>query len=242
MIDREKYDRLIETLDRLVCQAPVNASFGQHGQIVPGKSGHRLNRRIFKEQFEAFFFREGPGTLEVPLLFVYPEVDSELLADLHQQPIGRYVTHFNPGNKNRAHNISLSAKAIDSHVVFPNKIFSFNEVVGKRTPEKGYKRAPIIVKGEYAEDIGGGICQVSSTLFNAVDRAGLHIVRRYSHSKRVPYVPPGRDATVSWYGPDFCFQNKYRQPILIRARQSGGSLIVTLYSSEGIRDQPRKVP
>lgn len=91
-----------------------------------------------------------------------------------------------------------------------------------RTPDKGYMKAPVIVRGELSEGVGGGICQVSSTLFNAVDRAGLEIVQRYSHSRRVPYVPPGRDATVSWGGPDLRFQNKYNQPVLIRAKQHGG--------------------
>ncbi len=102
--------------------------------------------------------------------------------------------------------------------------------------------APIIVKGEFSEDIGGGICQVSSTLFNAADNAGLSIVERYSHSRSVPYVPPGRDATVSWYGPDLRFQNKYNQPILIRAKQYGGSIAVALYSSDVINTEPRKIP
>ena len=83
---------------------------------------------------------------------------------------------------------------------------------------------------------------MSSTLFNAVDRAGLRIIERYSHSRHVSYVPPGRDATVSWYGPDFRFQNKYNQPILIRAKQYGGSMVVTLHSSDMINYSSKKVP
>lgn len=152
------------------------------------------------------------------------------------------MTYFNSSNKSRSHNISLSAKAIDNHVVFPNETFSFNQVVGMRTRNKGYKSAPIIVKGELSEGVGGGICQVSSTLFNAVDRAGLQIVQRYSHTRSVPYVPPGRDATVSWGGPDFRFQNQYNQPILIRAKRYGGSMIITLYSSDVINSKLRKIP
>jgi vancomycin resistance protein YoaR len=100
----------------------------------------------------------------------------------------------------------------------------------------------VIVRGEYAEDIGGGICQVSSTLFNAVDNAGLKIVQRFSHSRHVPYIPPGRDATVSWYGPDFEFKNMYNQPILIQARTIGNLLVIKLYSSEVIEYKPKKVP
>ena len=161
------------------------------GRIVPGKVGYSLSRKGFKEQFYAYFYGDGPSTIEVPELNVYPKVDSELLSHIRTQRIGQYVTYFNSGNKSRTHNISLAAKAIDNHVVFPNETFSFNKVVGMRTPDKGYMKAPVIVRGELSEGVGGGICQVSSTLFNAVDRAGLEIVQRYSHSRRVPYVPPG---------------------------------------------------
>ncbi len=84
----------------------------------------------------------------------------------------------------------MAAEAIDNHVVFPGESFSFNETVGERTKEKGYQRAPVIIEGELAEDIGGGICQVSSTLYNAVDIDGMEIVERYSHSRSVPYVRP----------------------------------------------------
>src|SRR5690606_24482567 len=112
--------------------------------------------------------------------------------------IGQYVTYYNSRNKNRSHNISLAAKSINNYVLFPGEVFSFNKVVGQRTISKGYMRAKVIVRGEFSEGIGGGICQVSSTLYNAADHAGLKIMQRYSHSRSVPYVPPGRDATVNW--------------------------------------------
>ncbi|MGN9863837.1 VanW family protein [Bacillus swezeyi] len=242
MIDDEKYSQFIERLDQQVYQAPKNAEINDSGRIVPGKIGYRLYRQAFKEKFYAYFFGRGPSKVEAPELNIYPKVDSELLAHIRTQQIGQYVTYFNSGNKSRSHNISLAVHAIDNHVVFPNETFSFNQVVGMRTQDKGYMRAPIIVKGELSEGVGGGICQVSSTLFNAVDRAGLKIVQRYSHSRRVPYVPSGRDATVSWGGPDFRFQNKYNQPVLIRAKQSGGSMVVTLYSSDVVNKELRKVP
>ena len=94
--------------------------------------------------------------------------------------------------------------------------------------------AKIIVRGEFSEGIGGGICQISSTLFNAVDRAGLTIIERYSHSRSVPYVPHGRDATVNWGGPDFSFRNNYNQPILIRAQALPGRVYISISSSDVI--------
>ncbi|WP_261178638.1 VanW family protein [Anaerobacillus sp. CMMVII] len=156
--------------------------------------------------------------------------------------IGQYITYFNQRRKGRVQNIKLASEAINNHVVFPGEVFSFNQVVGQRTFEKGYLPAPVIIKGRVYRDFGGGICQVSSTLFNAVDRAGVQIVQRYSHSKRVPYVPPGRDAQVSWYGADFSFKNIHNQPLLIRAKVYGGSLLITIHSSDVINFKSRNVP
>ncbi|MGD6830696.1 VanW family protein [Sutcliffiella halmapala] len=242
MINDSKYEGFIETLDQKIFRAPQNAVINDQGGIAPEKVGYKLNRRAFKERFYEYFYSNGPVEMEVPLSEIYPKVDSELLANIRIKQIGQYVTYFNSYNKSRSHNIFLAAEAIDNHVIFPNETFSFNKVVGKRTLEKGYLRAPIIVRGELSEGIGGGICQVSSTLFNAADSAGLKIVERYSHSRNVPYVPSGRDATVSWYGPDFRFQNQYNQPILIRAKRYGGTMIVKLYSSDVINYEPRVVP
>ncbi|MFT8319699.1 MAG: VanW family protein [Bacillus sp. (in: firmicutes)] len=242
MINEEKYKQFINKLNQQISQAPINAKINDQGNIIPEKKGYILNKQQFMEQFYEYFFGKGASTIEVPKMEVYPKVDSELLSNIRVQRIGQYVTSFNANNKNRSHNISLAANAIDNYVIFPNETFSFNQVVGMRTTKEGYMRAPIIVKGEFSEGIGGGICQVSSTLFNAVDRAGLKIVQRYSHSRRVSYVPSGRDATVSWYGPDFRFQNKFNQPILIRAKGDKGRMVVTLYSSEIINYKSRNVP
>ncbi|QGH37052.1 hypothetical protein GI584_18410 [Gracilibacillus salitolerans] len=242
VIDEDIYIQFIKELEQEMYQEPVDAKINNNGVIVPGKVGYKLHRQKFKELFYSYFFKTGSTRIEAPVLNIHPNVDSELLADIRTQQIGQYITYFNTNNKERSHNVSLSAEAINNHVVFPGKTFSFNEVVGKRTEEKGYLPAPEIVKGELTEGIGGGICQVSSTLFNAVDRAGVQIMERYSHSKKVPYVPPGRDATVSWYGPDFTFKNNYNQPLLIRSKTVNGKVIIEIYSSDLVEYTPRKVP
>lgn len=242
IIDNKKYQLFLNQLDAKISNPPVNAKLDKHGNIIPEQTGIGINRPAFTEQIYSYFYNNYPGSIEVPMVTVYPNVDSELLSDIRTMRIGRYVTSFNPGNKNRSTNIQLATEAINNTVVFPGETFSFNKVVGRRTEAKGYQRAKVIVRGEYSEDIGGGICQVSSTLFNAVDNAGLEVVQRFSHSRDVPYIPPGRDATVSWYGPDFGFKNNYNQPVLIRSRTLGNLLIITLYSSEGINYLPRKIP
>lgn len=236
------FDKLREAVEQSVLQQPRNALIGANGQIVPEQLGKKLDRAAFEDRFSSYFYGSGPLTIEAPVKPLYPKVDSELLAFIREKPIGQYVTYFNARNKNRTHNIALASKAIDSQVVFPFEKFSFNQAVGIRNTAKGYLRAPIIVRGELAEDIGGGICQVSSTLFNAVDRAGLRIVQRYSHSRHVRYVLPGRDATVSWGGADFVFQNQYNQPVLVRTFVGAGRIVVSLYSSEAIEYHPKEVP
>jgi vancomycin resistance protein YoaR len=243
LINLEKMNMLLEQLDKQYGVTPENAKIDISGSIVPEKIGSKVHRQVFTERFFTYYFSNKTlGQIEVPMISVYPRVDSELLGNIHTKRIGRYVTTFNPSNKTRTNNIKLAVHAINNQVVFPGETFSFNKVVGKRTEAKGYLRAKVIIRGEFSEDIGGGICQVSSTLFNAVDNAGLQIVQRFSHSRKVPYIPPGRDATVSWYGPDFVFKNKYNQPVLIQARTFGHMLIIKLYSSDVIEFKPRIVP
>jgi vancomycin resistance protein YoaR len=242
LVDEAKMEQLVKRIERQVYQAPVNAIIDEQGRIVSEQPGRQLYRNAFIRDFYSSFYGSDQTVLKVPFQMIYPRVDAELLSHLREKRIGHYATYFNSGNRNRSHNITLAAKAIDNYVVFPGETFSFNKVVGQRTKEKGYREAPVIVRGELAEGIGGGICQVSSTLFNAVDRAGLHIVKRYSHSRHVPYVPPGRGATVSWYGPDFQFQNKYGYPVLIRARSYHGQMVISIHSFEDVEYKPRHVP
>ncbi|MFJ7681197.1 VanW family protein [Peribacillus butanolivorans] len=242
MMDVDKYNQLIEKIDSQVYQEPVNATIDKNGNILPGRVGYKLYHQAFKEQFFSFLYGRREQKVEVPLLAIHPKVDNELLAQIRVNKIGEYRTYFNVNNKNRYNNISLATEAINNYVVFPGEKFSFNQAVGKRTVNKGYLPARVIVKGEFSEGVGGGICQVSSTLYNAIDNAGLKTIQRYSHTRHVPYVPPGRDATVSWYGPDFSFKNKYNQPILIRATTQEGTVSIRVYSSEMINNKTRKVP
>lgn len=242
LMDMQKMEPILDKLARLTYRPPHNAVIGRQGNIVQEQNGIRLDRDRLCSLIEAYFYEGSPQTVELPVLPIHPKVDGELLSSVREKQIGGYVTYYNASNRKRAHNIALAAKAIDSAVVFPGEVFSFNETVGARTRDKGYERATVIVRGELAEDIGGGICQVSSTLFNAIDRAGLQVVQRYSHSRRVAYVPSGRDATVSWGGPDFVFLNRYNQPVLIRAFAGNGALYVTVYSPDDLVPEPRQVP
>ncbi|XID94782.1 VanW family protein [Paenibacillaceae bacterium WGS1546] len=237
-----KAEALADRMDKAAFQPPQNAYLDVRGAVVPEARGYKLDRKKFMERFYGYVIEGEPAAMELPRRVVYPRVDSELLISIKEKMIGRYTTYYNPNNKNRSHNISLASEAINNRYVFPGETFSFNETVGERTSQRGYQRAKVIVRGEVSEGIGGGICQISSTLFNAADRAGMEIVQRYTHSRHVPYVPPGRDATVSWYGPDFVFKNPYDRPILIRSFAHHGTATILIYSAEEIDFKPREVP
>ena len=136
------------------------------------------------------------------------------------ETVGTYTTTFDSPKSARGKNIKLAAEKIDRIILEPGQEFSFNEAIGPASKAQGFKLAKIFVKGEEHEGYGGGICQVSSTLYNAVLEAGLDITERHEHSKDVHYVPDGRDATASHGGIDFKFINNYTCPIVIRAYTS----------------------
>ncbi len=151
--------------------------------------------------------------------------------------IGSYTTKTT-SNSVRNKNIQLAAKALNGTVLKPGQEFSFNETVGQRTEAKGYGGAPAYNNGEVVQEVGGGVCQVSTTLYNAVFRAGLTSTYRRSHTFAPTYVTPGMDATVSWPGPDYQFVNNSDYPIGIRASYSDQSLTVSIY---GVRILPEGV-
>ena len=127
------------------------------------------------------------------------------------------VTNASSSNSNRLTNIRLALASINGTLLQPGEEFSFNEVVGKRTSERGYKVATAYNAGEVTEELGGGICQVSTTLFNAVVKSDLQVTERHNHSIPVTYVDKGKDAAVSWGAQDLQFVNNSDEPVYIVA-------------------------
>lgn len=238
LVDEQNLNQLITIIQTKTFIAPTNAYIDETGSVIEGVSGVQLDKQLFRILFYESFYQGKTGELEVPLQTVHPKVTAELLAEIYDENINRFQTFYAESSKERAHNIKLSTEAIDNKIIFPGEIFSFNKIVGERTVEKGYQKATVIVKGEFSEDIGGGICQVSSTLFNAVLMNNIQILERYSHSRAVPYVPPGKDAAVSWWGPDFVFKNNNAFPILIKAKANNGVLDIKLYARSDENPEP----
>lgn len=131
--------------------------------------------------------------------------------------LNSYTTYFDGKNEARSHNIRLAASLINGTVLQNGDIFSFNKTVGQRTSERGFKRAAIIENGEFVEGVGGGVCQVSTTLYNAALLSGCRIVEYHPHSLAVSYVPPSRDAMVSGTFFDLRFKNSTGSTVYIKA-------------------------
>ncbi len=166
----------------------------------------------------------------IPLKITVPNVTinnigSEAFPDL----LATYSSSFNAKNTNRTTNIRLASNKIDGTVLMPGDTFSYNKTVGQRTAAAGFKTAGVYSGGQVTTGIGGGICQVSSTLYNSVLLSNLDIVERYNHGFNPGYVPAGRDATVSWGGPDFKFKNSRNYPIKIVSTVSGGTITTKIF-------------
>lgn len=170
-----------------------------------------------------------PGeTVEIAAVIEYPEVTAEELeAVLFRDVLGEARTEVK-GTAARKSNVKLSAESINGYVMNSGDVFSYNGVVGQRTAARGYKPAPAYVQGETVDEIGGGICQTSSTLYLACLRGNLEITERYAHRYIPTYIAPGMDATVSWGGPDYKFTNDTSYPIKIVTSYENGYLTVKL--------------
>jgi vancomycin resistance protein YoaR len=144
--------------------------------------------------------------------------------------VASYQTFYG-GEPNRIHNVQLVAHLVDKHVIAPGETFSFNGATGARTEDKGFREAPVIINGELKTGLGGGVCQVSTTVFNAAYEAGLPIVSRTNHALYISHYPQGRDATVNYPDTDLKFTNDTGHWILLRTWVGSSSLTVALYGT-----------
>ena len=149
--------------------------------------------------------------------------------------LSTYTTRYDAGNVSRSTNLAVACKKINGYVVAPGEVFSYNKVLGKRTSENGYKEAAVYVAGGVENGLGGGICQISTTLYNSVVLANLGIEERHNHSYTTTYSEPGRDATVAYGSLDFKFKNTRKYPIKIEAYIKSGVATVSIY---GIKEDP----
>lgn len=169
------------------------------------------------------------NTATISITHTQPEITTDMLkAKMYTGTLATYSTRYSTSAVNRSKNVELATKRINGTVLLPGDVFSYNGVVGSRTTANGFFNAPVYENGKSVDGIGGGVCQVSTTLYSAVLYADLEIVQRQNHSMTVGYVPLGQDATVVDGAIDFQFKNNTDTPVRIDASASGGTIKITL--------------
>lgn len=241
---------------------PVEPRFrwtGRRGTVIAGRAGRRLDAAASQARVEAalalpewqaaaaksivegvtldaWMARQEPLSVGLLLPSVPPRVTKADLTALTTE-LAHFSTGFRTGERDRAHNIRLAASAIDGVILLPGDVFSYNRVVGRRTRDRGYRMAPQIVDGELVPGVGGGVCQVSTTLYNAVLLADLEIVERRHHQIPVRYVPSGRDATVADGYLDLRFRNRLGRPVALAMTTEGSRLVARVIGAPEYRRQ-----
>ena len=224
-------------LSKRVDRKPEDATWAIHSSnrisVVPDKPGYLLDvPRSATAVLQAALVTE--PTLRSAKLIVERANADRSTADAQAMQIRGLVASYQTfygGEPNRIHNVQLVAHLVDGHVIAPGAVFSFNEATGARTADKGFKEAPVIINGELQTGLGGGVCQVSTTVFNAAYEAGLPIVSRTNHALYISHYPQGRDATVNYPDVDLKFINDTGHWLLLRTWVGSSSLTVALYGT-----------
>lgn len=241
LMDFEPYEVSVELsetpqidIDKIAEQVigdPVSATVSKEDgkTIIPEKVGVQFD----VEEARTIIGDGSAASYEIPVTTTAAKVTAEKLEEvLFRDTLASCSTSLNEGNVPRTNNVRLASAAINDTILNPGEEFSYNNVVGERTTERGYQSAGAYSGNEIIDEVGGGVCQPSSTLYMAVLRADLEVTQRVNHSFTVAYTPLGEDATVSWGGPDFCFKNDTDYPIKILAEQSNGQLTMTIVGTK----------
>jgi vancomycin resistance protein YoaR len=224
-------------LAKRVDKRPVDADWavGKSGiRVIPDQPGHVLDvPRSAKAVLRAALVT-APEQLRTATLIVERASADRTTAEARAMNIKGLVASYQTfygGEANRIHNVQLVSHLVDKHVIAPGETFSFNGATGARTEDKGFLVAPVIINGELKTGLGGGVCQVSTTVFNAAYEAGLPIVSRTNHALYISHYPQGRDATVNYPDTDLKFTNDTGHWLLLRTWVGSSSLTVALYGT-----------
>ena len=228
VVEKKAEEIDIEKISQEISCEPENAYLSKSPlEVHADKNGIALAISI--EEAKAIL-AEDKEEYEIPLTITKAEIQvSDLGEDAFPNLLGTCTTNYDASNINRNNNLMLAAEKINGTIVNPGETFSYNQAVGQRTIAAGFKEAKAYANGKVVLDVGGGICQLSSTLYNSVLLTNLEIVERRSHYFKTSYLPAGRDATVSWGSVDFKFKNNRNYPIKIVATAKDGVVKVDIY-------------
>lgn len=218
----------IDEIYKNIYKKPVGAYFTTNPYVVyPSSTGLDFDISIEEAKGIISNYQE---EYNIPLKVLYPNVTTNQIGnEAFPDELSSFKTSYTTSGYSRSTNIELAAQKLNDVVIMPGETFSFNQTVGQRTKSAGFKEATAYSNGKVVQEVGGGICQVSSTLYNAVLYANLEIAERTNHGFKPSYVKPGLDATVSWGGPDFKFKNNRNYPVRIKTDTSGKILRIYIY-------------
>jgi vancomycin resistance protein YoaR len=232
-------DELVEKIEKDMNREAIDAKISitkGNIKITPEADGVKLEKDKLKQtimqQLEDEFSEENTK-IEAPVAVIKPQLTSEKLAAINTR-VSTFSTSFTTSTANRINNIDLSTKAINGTLLMPEETFSFNETVGERTRARGYKEAGVIIGDQIESGLGGGICQVSSTLYNAVLKSNIKATERRNHSLPLSYIGKGLDATVDWGNIDLKFKNTLDIPIYIEGYVENKNVYFNVYSSKDL--------
>lgn len=221
--------KISEYIDSEPVQAVIDANRGKI-KIKPGKDGKRVRQEELFKNIENTISTASANSIDVdvPIDTISPKLKYSQLKNINGM-IAVYETRYPTKNVSRAHNIVVTANKLDKQLIMPNQEISFLKLLGDVTVAQGFSRATIIVNNKFVDGVGGGVCQVSTTLYNAVLESGLTVKERTHHSLPVHYVPLGRDATVAEGSLDLKYKNEYDFPVYIRTYASKGIMRTEVY-------------
>ena len=228
--DRDVAERCLTDLARKADRKPINASLVIEGgsiSVIPEKSGIKLDVAKSLERLTASA-NAGAGEADLIIAADKPDVTSDDLQGI-DGVLGSCSTPYHAYQRDRTHNLKIACREINGTLVKPGEVFSYNKVVGPRLRELGFRDAPMFVDGQVEPGTGGGVCQVSTTVYNAALLADMKILRRSHHSRPVVYAPVGRDATVAYPAVDLKFENTSDAPIYIAASVGKRTVDVTIF-------------
>ncbi|MBS5864661.1 MAG: VanW family protein [Clostridium sp.] len=224
----------IDKIHNEIYKEPVNAYYTTNPYVVyPHENGVDFN--ISVDEANAML-NEVKDEYEIPLKYTAPSVTTNMIGtEAFPDLLAKFSTNYNARDTDRTTNLRLAAEKINGTVLMPGETFSYNTVVGERTIAAGYKEAAMYQNGEVVDGLGGGICQISTTLYNAVLYSNLEIVERRNHQFVPSYASAGRDATVVYGSIDFRFKNTRNYPVKILCTVSGGVAKCEIY---GLKENP----
>jgi vancomycin resistance protein YoaR len=242
--DKNTLVKKLKVISKNISKPGRNATFVVNKdnslKLIPEQAGVNLDINKSIKLIEEAITRADLQPVELPVKDELPQYTANELKNIDAQ-IGYWQTTFNSSEKNRAANIRNALSDISGTILMPGETFSLNQVLGPRSENNGYKSAPVILNDELVPGLGGGICQVATTLYNAAIRASLKVVERHHHTFPPVYVPVGQDATIAGNQIDFKFKNTTRYPLFIYAAAPSNKINIKIFSKNTAPNRKVKI-